>query len=147
MNKLNWCVMISGVFMMAGCSKMMNRSAPAAASETKANAEAKLCQNMSEKQSAIRNYPDINQDTPLSAVKDANDQVEKAVNDVQASANKIDNPGTLQVQAAWKELQSSVNNVPGGRSTVGDASDSVQANASKLQAAWDRLYGSMQCGA
>lgn len=51
------------------------------------------------------------------------------------------------VQAAYEQLQNSVNAIPGGRSTVGDASTQITTNAQNLQIAWDRLYSELQCGA
>lgn len=135
----------TAIFALTACSKMMPHKTTSA--ERQANEEAKLCQNMTEKGSAIRAYPEINTETSLQVIKDANLEVEKAVKEIQGSAQMINDPALTEVQTAYQELQTTVNSVPGGRNTVGDASDALQANAKDLRKAWDKLYINMQCGA
>ncbi|MDB5047168.1 MAG: rane protein [Fibrobacteres bacterium] len=63
------------------------------------------------------------------------------------SAKDVNNPRILEVQSAYQDLQNDLNTVPGGRTTVGEAADSLRADARDLRSAWDRLYTSMECGA
>lgn len=133
---------------LAACSRMTtSQPAPVSAAEKESNAEAKLCKDMTEKNSAIREFPTVTEETSLESIKQANQQVESAVRDVQGYSNKVNNPGVLEIQAAFIQLQDAVNAVPGGRETVGDKAIQVSQEANKLQSAWNELYSSMQCGA
>jgi hypothetical protein len=133
---------------LASCSRMTtSQPAPVSAAEKESAAEAKLCQDMTAKGSAISEFPAVTEETSLDAIKQANQQVESAVRDVQGYSQQINNPGVLEVQAAYNELQDAVNAVPGGRETVGENAIQVSQEASQLQSAWNQLYTSMQCGA
>jgi hypothetical protein len=133
---------------LASCSRMTtSQPAPVSAAEKESAAEAKLCQDMTAKSSAISEFPTVTEETSLDAIKQANQQVESAVRDVQGYSQQINNPGVLEVQAAYNELQDAVNAVPGGRETVGENAIQVSQEASQLQSAWNQLYTSMQCGA
>ena len=136
------------LIVLTACSKFMtSQPAPVSAAAKESNAEAKLCKDMTEKNSAIREFPTITAKTSLESIKQANQRVKNAVRDVQGYSNDINNPGVLEIQSAFNELQDAVNAVPGGRETVGDNAIQVSQEANKLQTAWNQLYSSMQCGA
>jgi hypothetical protein len=153
MGKLNKVAAAAALTLLASCSRTTTRTDPVTATETESKAEAKLCQKMSDRGKAINEYPSVSQETALDDLKKANNKVEQAIREVQQSAQGVNNPQLLQVtnvlevDAAYQKLQDNVNSVPGGRSTVGDASDSIRASADQLRSAWGRLYQGMQCGA
>lgn len=137
----------TGLLMLASCSTTRTQSSPSSAAGRESDAEAELCRNMAEGQAAIREYPAVTRESLLSDVQDANEKVEEAVRDVRESAGDVNNTGLLTIQAAYEELQNTVNAVPGGRSTVGEASEKISADAGNLRSAWNRLYANLQCGA
>lgn len=139
------CILAAGPLLMAACSSSQNKAVEAA--EKEAKAEKKLCTNMTEMESSVREYPTITAETPLESIQAANERVNKAVEGVRETAQDVSNPRVLDVQAAYQDLQNTVNAVPGGSATVGQASDAVSASAQKFREAWDRLYMSMECGA
>lgn len=149
MNALGTFALPAALLMLAGRAQMRGATTndPTAAAEQESKAEARLCRNMAEKREAIRTYPSVDQETALSTVQDANQKVESAVRDVQGAADNVNNPNIRDVQAAFEKLQNSVNSVPGGRSTVGDAAIVIDRDAQELQSAWNRLYQELQCGA
>lgn len=136
------------ILALAACSRMTtSQPSPATAEKMESAAEAKLCKDMTEKRAAIHEFPAISEETSLESVKQANQEAEKAVRDVEGYSNDINDPGVLQVKAAFQELQDAVNAVPGGRETVGESSTIVSQEAMELRTAWDSLYNKMQCGA
>jgi hypothetical protein len=139
----------AALLMLAGCAQMRGAATndTAAAAEKESKAEARLCRDMAEKREAIRTYPEVDQETALSTVQEANMKVESAVKDVEGAADNVNNPNIREVQAAYQKLQNTVNSVPGGRSTVGDAAINIGREAQDLQTAWNRLYRELQCGA
>lgn len=142
------CVLAAGPLYFGACSSTGSGTSDATkAAEKQAKAEKKLCMNMNEMESSIREYPTITTETPLDSVREANERVDRAVQGVREAAQDVSNPRVLDVQAAYQDLQNTINTVPGGRSTVGEASDSVSASAQRLREAWDQLYLSMECGA
>ncbi|GEM_PF-5598421 len=148
MKSVNYSALALAFLTLTSCSKLMNRNSPAAnAAKSQSEAEAKLCDNMTQKGGAIRQYPTVTQETSLSAVKEANIKVEDAVNELQKSSGKINSPDLLEVTTKYQELQSTVSSVPGGRETVGSAADQISTQAGQLQTAWNHLYKKMQCGA
>jgi uncharacterized protein YceK len=141
-------VSIAGaIFALAGCSQLATRNTASNSARSQAATEAQLCKDMTESGSAIRQYPTVSAETPLSAVQDANQKAEQAVGDVGKVSKRIDNPQVLEVQSAFQKLRNAVDTIPGGRSTVGPAAEDVQASAIRLRRSWDRLYSSLQCGA
>lgn len=148
MNVLAMYLVPSAALALAGCASMGGPGKdPAAAAEKETKAEARLCRDMTEKASAIRAFPTVDTETPLTTVQKAKDAAQDAVKDVKDAVDDVNNPNLLSVQAAFEKLESSVNEVPGGRATVGDASTDIGSNAQELQVAWDRLYRELQCGA
>ena len=131
--------------LMAACSSTQTKHDTAA--DKNAAAEKNLCMNMNEVESSIREYPAVSEWTPLDSIREANARVDQAVLGIKEAAKEVNNPGVLEVQAAYQDLQNTVNEVPGGRTTVGEASDSLRVQAKELKDAWDRLYMSMECGA
>jgi hypothetical protein len=142
-------LLAAGPLYFGACSSSSGKSGEetAKATEKQAQAEQKLCVNMNEMESSIRQYPVITTETPLDSIRAANERVDKAVQGVRESAKDVSNPGVVDVQTAYQDLQNTINTVPEGQGTVGEASDSVTASAQKLREAWDKLYLSMECGA
>lgn len=149
MNALGTFSIPAALLMLAGCAQMRGATTndTAAAAEKESKAEAKLCRDMAEKREAIRTYPSVDQETALSTVQEANQKVEDAIRDVEGAADNVNNPNIREVQAAYQKLQNTVNSVPGGRSTVGDAAIDIGKETQDLQTAWNRLYRELQCGA
>jgi hypothetical protein len=147
MNRLLTLGLAATAIALSSCSRMMNKQpGPVSAAEKESDAEAKMCEHMSKRNPAVQSYPTVTPETSLEQVKTANDELETAVREVEYAGKDINNPGVLEIQMAFQKLQNSVNSVPGGRTTVGEASDSVQANARELRQAWNQVYTKMQCG-
>lgn len=142
------CLLAAGPLYFGACSSSSGKTSEATkAAEKQAKAEKKLCMNMNEMESSIREYPVITTETSLDSIRAANERVDKAVQGVRESAQDVSNPRVLDVQAAYQDLQNTLNTVPTDQGTVGQASDAVTASAQKLREAWDKLYLSMECGA
>lgn len=139
----------AALLMLAGCAQMRGATTndTAAAAEKESKAEAKLCRDMAEKREVIRTYPSVDQETALTTVQEANLKVEEAVKDVEGAADNVNNPNIREIQAAYQKLQNTVNSVPGGRTTVGEAAIDIGRESQELQTAWNRLYQELQCGA
>lgn len=146
MKLLGRLCLLGSLAVVASCSRL-TQSAPVSAAEQEAAAEGKLCRNMTDGDEAIREFPEVSSETALSDVQEASEKAEKAIVDVQKAGKRVNNPGLMEVQSAFLELKNSVNGIPGGRSTVGDASQDVNANASSLKNEWQQLYSNLQCGA
>jgi hypothetical protein len=131
---------------VASCSRL-TQSAPVSAAEQEAAAEGKLCRNMTDGAEAIRDFPEVSSETALSDVQEASEKAENAIVDVQKAGKQVNNPGLMEVQSAFLELKNSVNAIPGGRSTIGDAAQAVNADANDLRSEWQQLYSNLQCGA
>ena len=131
---------------VVSCSRL-SQSAPVSSAEKEAAAESKLCRNMADGGEVIREFPEISSQTALDDVKDASERAENAVADVQKAGKRVNNPGLMEVESAFLELKNSVNGIPGGRTTVGDAYQDVNADARDLQSEWQKLYANLQCGA
>jgi hypothetical protein len=153
MKKFNRLAMAAALSLLAACSRTTTRTEPVTAAEKESAAEAKICKKMADKTPNINQYPAVTPETPLNSLKDANDKVAAAIKDVEQSAQNVNNPDLLQasrvldVESAYQKLQDAVNTVPGGRETVGDASNSISTNAQALKDAWTQMYQGMQCGA
>lgn len=132
--------------LVVSCSRL-TQSAPVSAAEQEAAAEGRLCKKMTHGAKAIREFPEVSEETSLAEVKEASEKVESAIIDVQKAGKRVNNPGLMEVESAYLELKNSVNSIPGGRSTVGDASEDVNADARELQREWQQLYTNLQCGA
>lgn len=146
MRMLGRLCLLASIPLVVSCSRM-TQSAPVSAAEQEAAAEGKLCRNMSDGAEAIREFPEANSETELSEIKAASEKVESAVADIQKAGKNVNNPGLMEVESAYLELKNSVNGIPGGRSTVGDAYQDVNADARDLQSEWQQLYSNLQCGA
>jgi hypothetical protein len=146
MNIIGRLSLIASLASVVACSRF-TQSAPVSAAEQEAAAEKTLCRNMTEGGEAIREFPLATSETALSDLKEASDKVEMAIVDVQKAGKNVNNPGMMEVQSAFLELKNSVNGIPGGRSTVGDAAQGVNADASDLRSEWQKLYSNLQCGA
>lgn len=147
MKPIHALTVAASVFSLMGCANMGSRSTPAAAARIEANAQMELCQNMTEKNDAVFQYPAVYSETPLEAVKQANEEAAEAVREVEKSADNLSNPGILEVGAAFRSLQNSVNEIPGGRATVGEDSEKIEMEARNLKSAWNNLYRNLECGA
>lgn len=147
MSRLKFYALGAGLLLGACSSTSTTRNAAISAEQQQAQAEAKLCTNMSDTRVSVINYPQVTPETPLDSIQAANSKVDEAVQKVNSSASELANPRILEVQAAYRELLNATHMIPGGRATVGDASDSLQASAESFRNAWDQLYMSMQCGA
>ena len=149
MKALGLCSVSSALLVLAGCAGMRGKPTtdPAAAVEQRREAEAKLCQDMIEGQQSVQAFPAVDSETPLQSVKEANDAMGKVIRDVQEAANEVNNPGIRSLQAAYQELQNSVNQVPGGRNTVGDVAPEISSDVEQVRITWDQLYSNLQCGA
>jgi hypothetical protein len=132
--------------LVVSCSRL-SQSAPVSSAEKEAAAESKLCRNMADGGEAIREFPELSGQTALEDVKDASEKAENAVADVQKAGKRVNNPGLMEVESAFLELKNSVNAIPGGRTTVGDAYQDVNADARELRSEWQKLYANLQCGA
>jgi ABC-type Fe3+-hydroxamate transport system substrate-binding protein len=139
--------MAAAFLAMAGCSQMATHNSASNAARSQASTEAQLCKDMTGSQSAIKDYPNVSQNTSLQEVQEANQKVERAVGEVGKTARKIDNPQVLEVQSAFQRLRNAVDTIQGGRNTVGPAADDVHADAGRLKNSWNSLYSSLQCGA
>lgn len=139
----------ASVFTLMGCANMGGGSTPTPieAARIRADAQMELCQKMTEKTDAVYQYPSVFTETPLEELRTANEQAAEAVKEVEESSEKLNNPGILEIGAAFRALQNSVNAVPGGRSTVGENSEQIDENARNLKNAWNNLYRNLECGA
>lgn len=146
MRILGQLCLVGSLGLVVSCSRL-TQSRPVSAAEQEAAAENRLCRNMADGAEAIREFPEATGETALSDIKEASEKVEKAIVDVQDAGNRVNNPGLMQVQSAFQELKNSVNEIPGGRSTVGEAAEQVNADASDLRSEWQKLYSDLQCGA
>lgn len=147
MNRMIAYSLAASVLSLASCARMTGQSAPATAAKIEAEEEAKLCRTMSDKSNIVSQYPAVSQETLLSEIKAANQRLQDAVNDVRQSSEKISEPGILDVSAAYQSLQNTVDSIPGGRTTVGEASGDISMKASELQNAWNALFTNLECGA
>lgn len=147
MKKIGIGALLTSLALLSGCATMTGKNVPVTAAEKESQAEGKLCKKMIESKDAVREYPLVNGDTPLALVKEANDKVAEAVQEVEKSGQAVNNPGVLEVQSSYQELQNAVNEIPGGRSTVGDSWETVNESRIQLQTAWEQLYTDLQCGA
>lgn len=146
MRMLGRLCLLGFLSLVASCSRL-TQSAPVSSAEKEAKAENKLCRNMTDGEEAIREFPEVSEETALSDVQKASDKIENAVADVQKAGKRVNNPGLMEVESAFLELKNTVNAIPGGRSTVGDASGDVNADARALRSEWQKLYTNLQCGA
>jgi hypothetical protein len=147
MNAFKACAATAALLVLGGCAGMRGKGGPVTAAEKESRAEAELCKNMGQGGQAIRNFPKVDVETPLSAVQDARDDAEDAVADVKSALDDVSTANLLEVQSAFNKLRNTVNSIPGGRSTVGDASGTISEEVEDLQIAWDKLYKELQCGA
>lgn len=147
MKKLGIGALLTSLALFSGCARITGKNTPVTAAEKESQAEGRLCKKMIDSKDAVREYPQVNGDTPLALVKEANEKVAKAIREVENSGKAVNNPGVLEVQSTYQELQNAVNGIPGGRSTVGESWESVSESARQLQTAWEQLYTSLQCGA
>lgn len=146
MNIIGRLSLVASLALTVSCSRF-TQSAPVSAAEQEAAAEKTLCRNMTDGGEAIREFPEVSSETALSDVKQASEKVEQAIVDVQKAGKKVNNPGVMEVQSAFLELKNSVNGIPGGRSTIGDAAPEINADANDLRSEWQKLYSNLQCGA
>jgi hypothetical protein len=102
---------------------------------------------MTDRQTAIQAFPQVDTASALESVKAASDEVHAAVRALSDARGEVSNPNLLGVQAANEKLQKDVNEVPGGRATVGETAGTINQDAQELQTVWDQLYTELQCGA
>jgi hypothetical protein len=107
-------------------------------------AEADLCTNLADLETALVDLSQINTDSQVRELRTAKENVAKAYQNVQDSAATVEEARLNDLQTAYDEFDKTVNDIS-GRDTVGEAATSVAASMANIQTAREQLSTGLNC--
>jgi hypothetical protein len=111
---------------------------------TTADLESELCNNLDQLGAALTELSQVNAQSSVSDLRDARDNVAQAYQDVRTSASAVEASRLEDLQVAYDNLDSTVNNIS-GRETVGEAAGNVATALSNVQAARQQVDADLNC--
>jgi hypothetical protein len=108
------------------------------------DAEAGLCDDLNEFAVALQNLGQMNAQSTVREFESARQDIVDAYQSVQASAETVETARLDELDAAYANLDSTVNAIS-GRDTLGEAAVEINAQAENVAAARQQLYANLTC--
>jgi hypothetical protein len=103
------------------------------------------CGDLNDLESALGAYADLSVNSTIDEVNEAQEGVEDAYADVQASAEDVADARIDDLESAYEDLANSAAEIS-GEDTVGEAYTTLATNAQAVDAARENLSSSANCG-
>ncbi|TVP64556.1 MAG: hypothetical protein EA342_16045 [Leptolyngbya sp. LCM1.Bin17] len=107
-------------------------------------AEAELCANLDRLETSLMALSQIDANSQVSELRTARENVASAYQDVRSSAEDVQVARTEELEAAYNDLDTTVDNIS-GRETVGEAANAVAAGLSNIRAARTQMDADVMC--
>lgn len=134
MTKTIAIALILPLLLVAGCSTEKS------AQDTQAN----LCENLARLKTSVATLNTMNPDSTVGDLKEAQQRVQDAFEDVTASAQPSNAARTDELEQAYNNLDNAVNSIPDS-ATVSEAIASIQDEIAALETAREQTRSSANC--
>ncbi|NJL48882.1 MAG: hypothetical protein HC929_17200 [Leptolyngbyaceae cyanobacterium SM2_5_2] len=111
---------------------------------TTADLEAEFCNNLDQLSTALDELAAVNAQSQVRDLRSARDNAASAYRAVQDSAAAVQSSRMADMQAAYDNLDSTVNNIS-GRETVGEAARQVVTALAEVQATREQVDAEVNC--
>ncbi|HDR73005.1 MAG TPA: hypothetical protein ENN85_03725 [Methanoculleus sp.] len=111
---------------------------------TEEEAEAQLCQDLEALGVALENYENINVTSTVGEIRDAQDEVTAAMQDVRQSAAQVAVIRVDELDAAYNDLDNSIQSLPEDV-TAGEALLTIRPNLQAVREARQNLTAELNC--
>ncbi|MDN7024360.1 hypothetical protein FGU65_05550 [Methanoculleus sp. FWC-SCC1] len=132
-----WMFLVAGVLILvcaaAGCVQ-----------PTEEEAQAQLCQDLDELGAALQNMQDLNASSSVGDIRDARDEVQSAMENVRNSAAQLGDVRVDELNAAYDNLDQTVQNLPDDASVV-EAIQTVRPEVQAVRDARQNLSAELNC--
>jgi hypothetical protein len=108
------------------------------------DAEATLCGAIDDFGSSLTAYSQLTADSTVDELQTAREEVVSSYEAMQTAASTVQEARVADVEAAYADLQSTVDGVA-GRDTLGEAATQIGESLTTVQAARDQLYSDLSC--
>lgn len=113
-------------------------------SDTQEDAESAVCTSVAEVKTAAAGVKSLNANSTIDEVQAAEKALESAITGLRANAADLQEADLAALESAGDEIQKAVAGVSGS-DTLGEASASVQASTTALDAAVTEIENGVQC--
>jgi len=132
-----WVFFVSVVLILAS-------AAAGCVQPSQEEAQAQLCQDLGQLGVALENMQDLNATSSVGDIRDARDQVRSAMEDVRSSADQVTNIRVDELNAAYDELDRTVQSVPDDAS-VPEALQTIRPKVQDVVDARQNLTAELNC--
>lgn len=108
------------------------------------DAEANLCNDLNGLATALQELNQINAQSTVKDVENAQKNVADAYASVRSSAADVQEARLDDLETAYADLEKTVNSIPGG-DTLGEAATTIGPSAANVIAAREQLYSNLSC--
>jgi hypothetical protein len=108
-------------------------------------ARAALCGDLQQLETTINTFLALNAQSTIGEIRAARDDVGEAVDDVQTSAEDVDDAETAELEQAYDDFNETVDGIEDDQ-TAQEAVDAVRASADAVAAAEQQLFTDLACG-
>jgi hypothetical protein len=103
-----------------------------------------LCDDLSAFRDATQELSDIDANSTVGELEDARDDLAAAWDDVQASAEDVDDPKLEELEEAYASLEATIDGID-EETMISDAIADVQADLEAVDAAWQQVFAAQPC--
>ena len=132
------CILVLGAAVLLLCAAGCTQPSPE-------EAEAQLCADLSELDAAVQELESLDETASVGEVRAAEDNITQAWNNVRNSAQTVEEVNTDQLEAAYNDLDSAVQDLPDDI-TVSEAMTQLQPYIDSVKQAWVQVHTSANCG-
>jgi tetratricopeptide (TPR) repeat protein len=127
------------------CALALCLAAAGCSQPTSQEAEASLCEALSELDQAMQNLESINETATVGELKAAEDQVTEAMKNVETAAADLDSARKAELQTAYDNLENAVRSIPDD-ATIQEGLASITEERMAFRQAWENMNAEVGCG-
>lgn len=132
-----WILVVSVVLILA-CG------AAGCVQPTQEEAQTQLCQDLGELGVALENYDNLTANSTVEDIRDAEDQVTAAMEDVRASADQLADVQVDELDSAYNDLENAVQSLPDDM-TAEEALQTISPELQAVRSERQNLLGELNC--
>jgi hypothetical protein len=138
MNKLLWLSATIAILTLLGVGVACEDD------PSEEEARAALCGDLQQLETTINTFLELNAQSTIGEIRAARDDVGDAVDDVQTSAEDVDDAETAELEQAYDDFNETVDGISDDQ-TAQEAVDAVRASAEAVAAAEQQLFTDLAC--
>jgi hypothetical protein len=108
------------------------------------DAETKLCQDLAQLDLAFRNLEYLDPDSPIHELRIAQDQLTRAMEDVQTAADEVEQARTDDLEQSFTRLQKAMDDIPGNASPQ-EGMASIRDELAAFRLAYNQMGAEPHC--